>query len=283
MQAQVTLTVPVAKRIIAEAIYQMPEVQQAITNGKIILKGGTTVSAVSERMGHGTLRLSGRISANGAKASTVTEGNPHSAFLVDGKISNIDADLLPAVHEMTRTDVAIIGANALDIHGQAALVLGLQFGGAAGKAISGILAQGCKVIIACGLEKLIPTSIQEAVQASGIRKMDWSMGMSIGLTPLYGEVITEKVALEKLAKIKATVIASGGIAGAEGSTTLVLEGEESEVKKAVQIVLDYHQAENSDKHSMAENSVLECSPGAYGCKLHHICGYRDNNGELKIS
>ncbi|MEW6723349.1 MAG: hypothetical protein AB1331_00295 [Bacillota bacterium] len=47
---QVTITVPEGKRLIARAICRLPEVTQAYAAGRILLKGGTTVSAVSEEL-----------------------------------------------------------------------------------------------------------------------------------------------------------------------------------------------------------------------------------------
>jgi len=62
MKVQVTLTVAEAKALIAEAIAGMSEVQTALQTGRILLKGGTTVAAVAQRLANIDLRLSGRIS-----------------------------------------------------------------------------------------------------------------------------------------------------------------------------------------------------------------------------
>ena len=51
MIAQFTLTVSEGKRIIAKAVAKMPPVKRALYGGRVLLKGGTTVSAVSEEIG----------------------------------------------------------------------------------------------------------------------------------------------------------------------------------------------------------------------------------------
>ena len=69
MLIQVTLTVHEAKRVIAKGIVKLPVVQEAFRSGKILLKGGTTVSAVCEELIGRPLRISGRIVPNGAKSA----------------------------------------------------------------------------------------------------------------------------------------------------------------------------------------------------------------------
>ncbi|MDP2948451.1 MAG: hypothetical protein Q8P22_02800, partial [Chloroflexota bacterium] len=65
MKAQVALTVSEGKRLIARAISCLPEVREALACGLILLKGGSTVSAVAEELCDRSLRLSGRISPRG--------------------------------------------------------------------------------------------------------------------------------------------------------------------------------------------------------------------------
>ena len=60
-KVQVTLTANEGKRLIAKAAGRMPEIQNRLKNHKILLCGGTTVSALSEELGFGPLRISGRI------------------------------------------------------------------------------------------------------------------------------------------------------------------------------------------------------------------------------
>lgn len=275
MKAQVTLTVPEAKALIAEAIASRPDVAKALAEGKILLKGGTTVAAVARQILDCDLRISGRISPRGTKATGGASEQPHSLLVERGNVRNIDGCFADAVESLHSNDIAIIGANALDIAGRAAMMLGRPLGGMVGQGLTGLMAQGCRIIIACGLEKLIPGSIDEAVRAAGIFSTDWSMGMATGLAPLTGEVITEKKALEMLASVQCTVISAGGIHGAEGATTMVVEGEREQVSKAVQAVLAVKDATLAG----CPVSYSECQSGNPGCAVHQSCAWRATKGE----
>lgn len=274
MKALVTLTVPEGKKIIAKAISLLPHVQDAFKSGRILCKGGTTVSAVLEEIAGYELRISGRISPRGTKGSGAAGENGHSILLEQGKIINVDHSFADAVQRLTRTDVAIIGANALDSSGRAAMMFGSPLGGNPGLGLSGLMAQGCQVLIACGLEKLIPTSIDQAVEAAGMASFDWAMGMAVGLAPLTGKVITEQSALESLACIRCTVIGAGGIDGAEGAQTLVIEGERKEVEKIIGHVLSVKGANTSGEAA----SLQECVYGSPGCSVHRSCAWRKEKG-----
>ena len=50
-KVQVTLTGNEGKRLIAKAAVRMPEIQERLEKNKILLCGGTTVSALSEELG----------------------------------------------------------------------------------------------------------------------------------------------------------------------------------------------------------------------------------------
>lgn len=60
MRIQISLTVSESKRFIAKGIKHLPVVAKALQEGKVILKGGTTTSAISEEICNQPLRLSGR-------------------------------------------------------------------------------------------------------------------------------------------------------------------------------------------------------------------------------
>ncbi len=63
--------------------------------------------------------------------------------------------------------------------------------------------------------------------------MDYSIGVPVGLVPVLGTVVTEIEAIKILIGAKATPIASGGLKGAEGATTMVIKGDEDQIDKAI--------------------------------------------------
>ena len=68
-RVQIFLSVNAAKWLIAEAISRRPEVQTALENGTLILKGGTTTSCLSAILTGSHLRLCGRVTCRGAVAN----------------------------------------------------------------------------------------------------------------------------------------------------------------------------------------------------------------------
>ena len=274
MRAQISLTVAEAKALIAEAIASLSDVKAALAEGRLLLKGGTTVSAIARRLLGEELRISGRVSPRGTKATSGGSGRPHSILVEKGQVKNIDDCFIEAVRSLRPGDIAVIGANAVDASGRAAMLLGSPLGGNVGQGLAGIMSQGCRVLIACGLEKLIPGSIEDAIKVAGIYSPAWSMGMATGLAPVSGDLVTEQKALAIIARVTCTVIAAGGIDGAEGATTMVIEGEPGQVKMAVQTVLRIKGAVASG----CPVSLAECRPGAIGCSVHQACAWRRGKG-----
>ncbi len=271
MKAQVTLTPNEGKRLIAKAIAALPEVRSALASGRVLLKGGTTVSAVAEELCGCSLRISGRVSPLGTKASgSKAKEAPHSVLVERGQVRNVDDLLEETVERLAPGDIAVVGANAIDVHGNAALMAGAPLGGPPGRILSGLLAQGVEVIVAAGLEKLIPGRIEDAVRAAGRAGPRVAMGMAVGLMPIYGRLITEREAIHALAPVACTVISAGGILGAEGSVTMVVEGEPAAVMKAFNLV----RALKGATLSGLEDSLVECAAGMRACRAHLSCIYR---------
>ncbi|GAB6174141.1 hypothetical protein JCM15765_36190 [Paradesulfitobacterium aromaticivorans] len=275
---QVTLTVSEGKRLIAKGIVALPEVLRAVDGGKILLKGGTTVSAVSEEMVGQPLKISGRISPSGARTCRDSTLKGHVALLTGGRFEIVDNTLKDVVPTLGCDDVVIIGANILDLDGNAAMCVGGALGGPAGEVLTGIQGSGAKIIIAVGLEKLIPGRVSDAVMAAGRNTMNQAQGMAFGLVPLIGKVITEREALSYLVDVSCTVIAKGGIDGAEGATTMVVVGQSAEVAKAAEIV---NQVRGSVVSGMAD-SLIECQPGGTGCRNHKGCLYKAGRKQFQI-
>ncbi|MBI2909108.1 MAG: hypothetical protein HYX92_15800 [Chloroflexi bacterium] len=280
MKAQATLTAHEAKKLIAKAVAHMPATQAALRNGKIFIKCGTTASAVAEELSAVPLCISGRITPQGTKTAHSKDKGMLHMLLDKGEVRQVDAHQEGFGVDMGRGDVAIIGANALDIHKRTAIMVAAPMGGSA-RVFPGLQANGVTIIVVVGWEKLIPCSIEEAVSAAGRESVDLSMGSGVGLIPLPGTAVTETDAIEMLAGVKATVIGAGGVFGAEGSTTFVMEGEPAEVKKAWELIQGVKGAAPS---GIAE-SMVECHAKSPACSkyveaagvrvlFHRACVYR---------
>ena len=272
MKALITLTVPAAKKLIAKAVLRRSDVKNALRNGRVLLKGGTTVSAVYEEISGKKLRIGGRITPRGTKNALRKDGNPHCVLLEKGEARGVDEDIEDVVATLGRDDVIITSANAIDIDGNAAMMAAAPLGSRAGKAISGFATQGCKVIVAVGLEKLIPGRIRDAILACGRESIDKAMGAAVGLIPIIGEVVTEREAMKHIADVNATVIASGGVFGAEGATTMVVDGPAEQVQAILDLVLSLRDVETSG----TAESLVECEGGCPQCARHLACIYKLN-------
>ncbi|MCK5552105.1 MAG: hypothetical protein KAJ09_03095 [Deltaproteobacteria bacterium] len=270
MRAQVTVTVNEAKRIIAKGISRMPSVQNALRSGKIFLKGGTTVSCVSEELTGKPLRISGRIVPEGTKTAQVQSLGFHCALIEGGELIDADESLEQTIENLKAQDVAVIGANAIDVFGNSALMYGIALGGGPGRIISGVIAEIENIIIAAGLEKLVPGSITDIVTKAGRKNVDRSIGMAVGLIPLGGRIITEKDAISLLAEVSCTVVGRGGVFGAEGATTMIIEGDKREVENVFQIILSL----KDQKVSGTQKSLPSCTAPHERCKIHRACIYK---------
>jgi hypothetical protein len=270
MKIQVSLTVPEAKRIIAKGIAALPEVQTAFKSGKIFLKGGTTVSAVCEELTDKPLLIAGRISPRGTMMANNYSGKFHCAMVENGQLRAVDEILEETAASLKSEDVAVFGANAIDVYGGTALMYGVALGGKPAKIISGIMSEISHIIVAVGLEKLIPGSVSDIILKTGRKDVDASLGMAVGLTPIVGQVITEKEAIAMLGNVECTVIGKGGISGAEGGTTMQIEGHKSDVEKILQIV----QAIKGIRESGISESIPDCVAPHEKCKTHRGCIYK---------
>ncbi|MBW1695720.1 MAG: hypothetical protein JRK26_02860 [Deltaproteobacteria bacterium] len=270
MIVQATLTVNEAKWIIAKAIAKLPVVQAALSSGKIFLKGGSTVSAVCEELMGVPLRISGRITPSGAKTGRTSNAGFHSALIHNGKVTGIDDDLPETIEALGREDVAIIGANAFDACGNAALMYGASLGGGPGRIISGLMAEVKHVLIPVGWEKFVPGSLPDIISNTSRKSVDRAMGMAVGLSPLIGRIITETDAIKLLGRVQCAIIGMGGIAGAEGATTLTIEGSKQEVEKIFDLILS---VKGKDISGCPE-SLEECDFPNEKCRGHRACIYK---------
>ena len=216
------------------------------------------------------LRISGRVTPRGAKTSQITSGGFHCALINGGELLDVEGSLEQTIENLKPEDVGIIGANAIDLYGNAALMFGAPLGAEPGSIISGLMAEIENIIVAAGLEKLVPGSITNITSKVGRKNIALSMGMAVGIVPIMGRIITEKDAIPLLADVSCIVIGRGGILGAEGATTIIVEGDKKEVEKVFQIISAVKGAEVSG----SPESLTECMAPHEKCKIHRACIYK---------
>jgi hypothetical protein len=250
----------------------MPEVQKAKRDGIIMLKGGTTVSAVAEALCGEKLKISGRISPRG----TVAAGNAnargvHTLILRRGKPEPGTDRMAEVAREMGPEDVAICSVNIFDTQGRGAIRAGKDLGGEMGTVYPALEAEGVRCIIPAGLEKLSPLPLNAASRAAGRKAPRWSMGMAVGLIMVPGEIITEHEALSLLGYERHWLIGRGGINGAEGSCTFLAEDGREELNRLIELIRTMKNAvESGTEDSLPE--CLRCGPNRLYHKACSLCG-----------
>jgi len=274
MRIQITLTSAEGKRIIAKGIKTLPWVQGIRKRGKILLKGGTTVSAVSEELCGKPMKISGMITPQGTLTSQWKDEILWAhAYILRGNDTlplHTREDWEREVPSFTPEDLIITGANVFDAHGQAAVMAATYDGGSSLPSFQTLLIEGVPFLIAAGLEKLAPGNLIEVISRTGRKKVDFSYGAAVGLVAVFGRIFTELEALESLAKVKAWVIGKGGIHGAEGSTTFLVEGPAKEVMKIDKL----YQGVRGSGLSGDPRNLIPCQRGSLLCRNHVGCLYK---------
>lgn len=239
MKAQFTLTPSEAKRLIAKALLKHPMVRRSLEKGTIILNLGSTNSYLAEELQGKSISkdrfVAGLVDSRGA---CVVPKNERIPSLILNKGVVVDEDPEALTRTMGPDDLFIKGANAVDLDGTAWVMLASETGGTLGHVLGTLLARGVPILVPVGLEKFVPEYLFHVAKRSGIHQMDLSIGVSVGLMPLPGEIFTEKDAIEILADVEVFIIGAGGIGGGEGSYTFMVEGKEDEVKKVFNMVRD---------------------------------------------
>ncbi len=271
MKAQFSLTVAEGKKLIAKGIAALPEVRRALADGMILLKGGTTVSALAEELAGTPLRISGRVSLRGTVAAARPVEGAHSLLLRGGRPEAADGRLEAIAAEMGPDDVVVCGANIVDSCGNAAMMAGRFMGGEPGRILPLLPSQGVRCIIAAGVEKISPTSVPEAMKACGRKAPAWSMGMAVGLVPIFGRIVSEPEALRALGARDAWVIGRGGVSGAEGGATFVVDGDDRWFETFRMVLESVRGAETSGVAGSIDE-CLRCGPNGAD---HLACCYRD--------
>lgn len=282
MKVQISLSVETGKRLIAKAILSLSSIQKALTEGQIVIKGGTTTSLISEAICGIPLKICGRIDRHGTGSCAENCAAPHNLLLRKGAPLPLDAKLCSSEKlKFIPGDVCIIGANLVDRHGQAAMLAGSPFGGTL-HLFTALAAEGVEMLVAAGLEKYAPCSIESAMAAASRRAPDLSMGMGVGLIPIPGRVINEVEACKILGATDVHIVARGGIQGAEGGCTLLACFDDRARGEAffhdvTKLAFSGPQECAGDPQSLKSCLFHQCGPNA---AAHCGCWYQSRHREL---
>ena len=253
MLAQIVLTPAESKKLIAKAIARLDAVQQAAKNGIVALHPSSSTYFIIEEITGSKPKTNywvcGVVTPRGMcvemamvlgsgltpDEESTDPGDLQGTWVIERGQLGGQEKLSSLLYRMTPSDVYVKGVNALDPEGNVGILFGLE--GSMGYLQAAKRKRGFTIIYPAGLEKLIPISVKEAAKEAKLARYESGMGMPVGLYPCpTGVTVTEVRAIEILSGASAIPIASGGLGGAEGASTLVLKGKADEVKKALDFV-----------------------------------------------
>lgn len=252
MLAQVVLTPTESKKLIAKAVSRLDVVRQAATDGMVVIHPSSSTYFIFEELTGAKPKTNywvcGVVTPRGMcveMAMALGGHSPQSAEYDPGKLGGLWAikkgkvitenTTAGLMEQMTAIDVYIKGVNALDAQGNVGILCGER--GAIGIILSAWKKKKFTLVFPVGLEKLIPVSIRQAAMEAKQAKYEYGMGLPAGLFPCPGgKTITEIEAVKILSGAIAVPIASGGLGGAEGATTLIIKGTNKQVREAIEFI-----------------------------------------------
>lgn len=245
MRLQAVLTTTESKKLISKAILLREEMKKALSEDVVVVHPSSTTIFILEELGIPRptswwicgliqprgLCASGHILDESRTASFEPTKYAHSWFLDKGTLIP-KLTLSETLKRMGPNSVYVKGANALDPDGNAGILFAAKGAGTIGIVMKEQRKRGFHILIAAGLEKLIPTKIKECSKAAALPDITFAHGTPCGIIPLQGAVINEIQAFKLICGVEAIPVASGGIAGAEGCIVFMLMGNQEELNKA---------------------------------------------------
>jgi hypothetical protein len=237
MEALFTVTPSESKRLIAKAVVSLPEVIGAKEDGYLIVTRGSTCAYIAEELLGETMEkekyVAGQI-IRGVLCALHAGIRRQPIAFHEGTVLTVDPGTL--IEKLGPRDVVIKGGNAVDHKGNVGVLMASPVGGTMGQFYMAMKAQGIRTIYAVGLEKLVP-SVEEAARAGGRLKLERTIGARVGLACVADEeAFTEIHAVSSLFDVRAVHYASGGFGGAEGSVTIIVEGEETKINRCMDFI-----------------------------------------------
>ena len=237
MQALFTLTSSESKRLLGKAVAAMPEVQQAKDQGYLVVGRGSTNGFILEELLKEKIDKEKYVAGQIIKGVLCVLGQGLRARPVSfhkGEVIEVEPGAV--IEKLTPGDIMIKGANAVDPFGNVGVLMAGAGGGMMGQSYMALKAQGVATIYPVGLEKLIP-SVEEAALYGGKMLLGRTIGCRVGMACVAdGRIVTEIEAVDILFGLKAVHYASGGWGGAEGAVTLIVEGEDAEVNRGLDLI-----------------------------------------------
>lgn len=249
MILEMILTPSQSKRLIARGVAAWEPLQERLKKGTVLIAKGSTNRYVAEEiLGISLTNVPfawGLVAPAGVKAEARRGGDIPEIVIVDGKRK--DLDLEEAVDSLGPGDIFIKGGNALHYASRTVGVLSTSdTGGTIGRAYPRVVGSRARLLIPIGLEKCVAVPIEDICEV--VNSPDVSgHGLIPTMYPVRGDVFTEIEAIRTLFGAEASHVASGGVAGCEGSVRLLVRGDAA----SIQGLRDLHRELGSEKAYLA--------------------------------
>jgi hypothetical protein len=216
---------------------QHPDIQAVLEKGTLVIMAGTTNGYVAEEILTELGQAEGFSRVGFRRGVTVAQGAKLPKAELTGDVVIVDGQAQPGktifdvAADLKTGDVVLKGGNAFDPYGQAAVQIGHPQGGTVMAIVPTVIGRRVRLIVPIGLEK----RVFDDVNALALRTNDPEAD-GPRLMPLPGEIFTELDAIQLLTGAEPTLLAGGGIFGAEGSAWIGVTGTEEQVAAAVALV-----------------------------------------------
>ena len=243
---QLLITPAMGKRLIAKALANYEPVKKILKSGIVVIIAGTTNGYVAEEILSNLGQIEGFSRKKFFRGIVLPPSQPRtedgrfpdeSGFPGDVVIVNGEwkrgLTIFDVVDDLKEGDIIFKGANALDVNKRkAAIYIGHPQGGTILASLEAVVGRRTRLILPVGLEKRVNTDLDELAL-----KINSPGSQGPRLLSVVGEVFTEIEAISSLTGATAQMVAAGGVAGAEGSIWLVLNGEPQEIEAAQELII----------------------------------------------
>jgi hypothetical protein len=242
---QFVLTPAAGKRLIGKAIARHAAVVKALKQNTVVIIAGTTNGYVAEeilsKLGQEKEFKRNRFhrgiilppaQSEISKGKYYDEGKFPGDVVIKKGIFQKGKTIFDVVDELREGDIILKGANAVDvIHRKAAVLIGAPKAGTIGASLPAAVGRRVRLILPVGMEKRVFENLDELAA-----KMNEPGTKGPRLFPVPGEIFTELDAIALLTGAKVSLIAAGGVCGAEGSVWLAVSGKPAQEKAAEALI-----------------------------------------------
>lgn len=253
---QFCVTTSMGKRLIGKAMVLHPDIKAVLEKGTLVIIAGTTNGYVAEEILKSLGQAKGFSRKGFRRGITVAPGVKVIKTDLPGDVSTSDSEgqkgktifevtdviindgewqkgktIFDVTDDLKAEDVVLKGANAFDSHGEVAVQIGNPKGGTIIAALSAVVGRRVQLIVPVGLEKRMledVTVLAQRCNAPGAK--GWR------LLPIPGKIFTELDAIKLMTGAEASLIAAGGIYGAEGAAWLGITGTEEQIEAAAELL-----------------------------------------------